>query len=350
VRYLAMLMVPASGLSVLACSLALDLDSVRQCQSSDECQYEAGLGTCVANKCVSPDIADSNTDSSMTALDSNDGTDQTDSVTVGDPSGPSSTFTGPDTESGGDESNSASDPTEGGNDDDSADTEAQMTGCPSPAIAGTDALLLIDDMEPVEGSTIADASLPQVDGRRGQWYTSNDGSGIQMPSPFVPSLGGANGTNYSARTSVQSFTGWGASFGVPLNARSTTSNMNCPYDATAFDGIHFWARGSGSWTFAVATQDTVPIATGGRCDAVCNDGFQTVLIVSDTWTYFEFPWEILRQGGWGMAAEWNASELMLLQWNAPVATTDDVFILEVDEIGFVFEPEGSETGEASTGG
>jgi len=73
-----------------------------------------------------------------------------------------------------------------------------------------------------------------------------------------------------------------------MNDGHASVTMKCPYN----DGPGVCIGGGYAFrppVSAATMQDTVPIATGGRCDAVCNDGFQTALIVSDTWTYFEVP-------------------------------------------------------------
>jgi len=324
--------VGANSLLLAACSFALDSDHVRQCRSSDECQYRVGLGTCMDHKCVPPNVAGSDTDDSPTSLDETDGSSGG-TVTASDPANSTSTLTDSDTESN--EVMGASDPeSTRGSGDGEAESGGEPSICTLPPPAGSDPDLLIEDLEPAPNASAPDTGILQVDGRRGAWYIASDGTGMQVPSPFTPSPGGAAGTNYSAQLSVTGFSLWGAGFGLSLNATARVANKLCPYDASAFDGLQFWARGSGPWSLQVATVDTLDSFRGGTCEEVCNDAFAESLSLTDEWQFFEIPWESLAQGGWGHPADWDPTELMLLQWSVPESQTDETFVFEVDEIGF----------------
>lgn len=318
-----------------ACLALLDVDNVRQCKTSEECTFEAGQGSCVEGTCIPLEAGagDSDDPESGKSEDSASGEDASGSTASGFTSFPSA--------SSGEDSSTTSD-------EDGADgtTGGGSAFCPGTTPKATDPSLLIDDLERRGGAVAADADLPEIEGRRGSWYIANDGTGLQVPSPFEPTPEGAVGTFHSARSTAQGFETWGAAFGVPLNG---SGFLNCPYDGSAFDGVRFWARGHGAWQFQVATLDTQPVAFGGRCEGVCNDTFSLALNVEDTWSLFEVPWVALAQAGWGDPAEFNAAELMLLQWSIGASATDDIFVLYIDEVGFIgAEDGGSETGSESS--
>src|SRR5690606_1927607 len=98
---------------------------------------------------------------------------------------------------------------------------------------------LIDDLDD------GDASIAEVGGRIGAWYTYNDETtgGEQAPpsdSDFAPSAGGPTDSGFMARTTGSGFTEWGAGMGFDLN---NPGDAKGTWDASAFTGVAFKARG-----------------------------------------------------------------------------------------------------------
>jgi hypothetical protein len=113
---------------------------------------------------------------------------------------------------------------------------------------------LIDDMEG------AFPHLPQSGGRNGGWYTTHDSTYGQVSPARAMLLQPARGTSrFAAEFAGGGFTDWGAQLGVSLRSPSAG------YDASAFCGVRFMVKGSGSgWSFLISDRQSVP--EGGVCD------------------------------------------------------------------------------------
>ncbi|MEM7154458.1 MAG: hypothetical protein AAF799_16545 [Myxococcota bacterium] len=198
---------------------------------------------------------------------------------------------------------------------------------------------LIDDLELELGQIFPDEAIPEVDGRVGFWFTYNDESpmGMQTPAPgsFQPTEMGATGTEFSARTFGDGFDSWGAGMAVVLN---NDFDGNCPYDASSYDGVTFYARGMGQIRFMITTRATTELKAGGTCDpsmGQCADHHGVFIDLVDSWTEYTFTWEELTQLGWGIEAEFNPRRIMEFNWQTVV---DEPFDFSVDELAFHAAP------------
>jgi hypothetical protein len=116
--------------------------------------------------------------------------------------------------------------------------------------------LLIDDMEARSGYICEGA------GRKGAWYSYNDQSkdSEQWPPPTaeagVPiavSTSDRTGNGHAMRTYGHGYTVWGAGIGFDLNYDyRATPHVYGTFDASDYDGISFWHKGSG-FSFRVNT-------------------------------------------------------------------------------------------------
>ncbi len=221
---------------------------------------------------------------------------------------------------------------------------------PPPRCDGTPVggdIALIDDLEVDEGAMESDGQIHPVDGRVGFWFTYNDATAgaMQEPeSPFLPQPGGVGGSEYAARTWGDGFTDWGAGMAVSIN---NDFSGDCPYDASNFDGISFWARGTGSVRFHLATVATTPVDSGGTCTGTCYDNFGTSVELTDEWTQVVVTWDELSQEGWGDAADFETGELMQIHWQMAPSEPFDVYI---DDLSFWPEDEDMGGSSGSTGG
>ena len=208
---------------------------------------------------------------------------------------------------------------------DSNAADAAPEKCPAVAPkAGTHPL--IDDLEDGDGV------LLDADGRRGFWYTTNDGTaGTQTPVPgttFVPASAGAHGSSYFARATGRNFSDWGAALCIMLHQAGDNS---CRYNATGTSGLRFSTRGTGTITISVATAATVPIESGGSCFSGCYDYHATTFTLTSTWITRQISYASLAQGGWGTAAFFQPSALMYIEFAAGPNVTFDIGI---DDISF----------------
>lgn len=187
---------------------------------------------------------------------------------------------------------------------------------------------LIDDLED------GDAVIYELGGRIGLWYAYDDGTGgTSNPAAmtdFHSTAGGPNDSMYSAILVGNGFTDWGAGMGFDIN--NSGGLVKHTFDASAFTGIAFQARGSGTVKFKVQTEAIVPVAEGGTCDAgtACNDAYFTSVQLTSSWQQHVIPFAMLDQGHWGQAAAWNAATIVGLQWEAGANTAIEIAI---DDVG-----------------
>jgi hypothetical protein len=175
---------------------------------------------------------------------------------------------------------------------------SQMADVPSSPRACGDPLM-IDDMEDMNNQICPTA------GRVGSWWTTSDGTSTDL-TPAVGSeftqtpIPGGRGTSHTAaRLAGSGFTGWGALMAFGL----TTDGGNAPYDASAVDGITFWAKTNANGVgFEINTLDTVPSSQGGTCvdsatSVNCYQSWQYWIDAPalDTWFQVSVPFSALAQ-------------------------------------------------------
>ncbi len=215
---------------------------------------------------------------------------------------------------------------------------ASLVGCAGggeTAPVGGD---LVDDLED------GDDAIVDADGRRGGWYTFNDETdGMQEPpgSGFVPTPGGAGDSAYAAGTSGGGFTEWGAGMGFDLNNPEAVGETGerAAYDASAYAGIAFQARGNVDVRVALETLGVTPTDRGGSCTPSTTEGMEcedvhgVAIELTDEWREIQIPFAQIRQGGWGKpvpfaAAEVTAVLFMVAQGEDFEITVDDVRLYE----------------------
>jgi hypothetical protein len=185
----------------------------------------------------------------------------------------------------------------------------------------------IDDLED------CDAAIANTDGRTGSWYQYLDTFGSTLaPATFTPEMGGSPNsprcsvhvkgmTVERAAMMVFGFAGVGFSF---------TGNM--PIDSSAYDGITFWARGSGQIRAAVTIPATTDVMFGGTCNRVCGDSYGLVVDLTDDWKQYDIPWSALDQAGWGTPATFSESQMTGIDFGFESGTVFDAFI---DDVGYL---------------
>jgi hypothetical protein len=231
------------------------------------------------------------------------------------------------------------DPTDDPTDDDPEPIDAGIDARPELVIdAGPDAMppdpLDIDNLEDGNDSIITQQ------GRRGDWYSYNDGTaGVQMPptSSFASSSPGADGSARAARTTGHGFTLWGAGMGFDLNSLPNPGGGVGRIDGSAYTGISFKAKGTGAMRVNVQTVAVLLVASGGTCVAgateeeACEDAHGKDIPLTSTWTTHKVPWTGMTQVGWGKMITFDKTKLTGILWQVEQGVTFDFWI---DDIKF----------------
>ncbi len=233
--------------------------------------------------------------------------------------------------------------TSGGTGGGAAAVSSKCGSGPFPVSDGS--AMPIDDLE--DGNL----DVPKADSRSSRWFFQTDGSmtGTSQPAAaaLIPVDGGANGTTKAFHLAGDLFTTWGVVLGTGLN---DALGLNCPYDASAYGGISFYAKGSGQIRFAVAESAIYPTSLGGTCvsptpaDADCFNAHGKLITLTADWTQYEIPWSELAQGNWGVRAAFDPKTIMLIEFAA--TNEQQPFDFWVDELQFL---EAGATG-SGTGG
>jgi hypothetical protein len=197
----------------------------------------------------------------------------------------------------------------------------------SPGFGGP---LLIDDVQDADN-----AIEKSLSGRTGWWYVSDDGTGFTHPPSdpsgviaLVPEADPENIQNILIHMSGSGHTSWGASLVVGLRAGTID---DCLFDASAFSGISFRIKGSGSIHVKLPIARTLSSANSplGKCTGACDDHFGAGAVLSETWRTVTYLWSELTQEGWGVMTVFSPTELTEIQWHAGPSSAFDVYIDDV---------------------
>ncbi len=206
----------------------------------------------------------------------------------------------------------------------------------APSMPDPTSGLLIDDFEDGDGT-----SFPVLGGQ-GLWFVVNDGSGLQFPAPCtLPSLLSEpeRGSRRAMRTYGQGFISQPGGYSlIGLSVRSGAPACDQSIDASAFDGVEFWARGSGTVRFFIGTVATHPLIDAGSCPANCYDAHGNSVTLGATWQRYRMRFDQLLQEGWGYPAGFDRSKILGLHWSAKVAPFDPTpsacFDFWIDDVAF----------------
>jgi hypothetical protein len=132
------------------------------------------------------------------------------------------------------------------------------------------------------------------------------------------------------------YTGWGGGVGTTL--RAGAADQSTPWDAAAYSGISFWARGEGPMWAQVSLAETRSADQDypGLCQTVlalnCNDNYVSAAFeLTPDWTRYEIPFAALKQEGWGHPVPWtfNVSSFEF-RWG-----TEGSFDFWIDDLRFL---------------
>jgi hypothetical protein len=156
------------------------------------------------------------------------------------------------------------------------------------------------------------------------WYEYKDSTASASLAPLAIASPGANGTSKAIHLSGSGFQGFGAGLGLM---------MVCT-DASAFQGITFWAKGTSGTSNDIALQVAIPatqaVADLGDCTSKCYDHPSKKVLLTSSWQQYSVKFTDLAQAGFGNPASY-AGIIMALNW---VSIEGPSLDFQVDEISF----------------
>jgi hypothetical protein len=195
----------------------------------------------------------------------------------------------------------------------------------TPLAAAEGSNPLIDDFED------GDLHVPMIEHRAGQWLTFNDGTGTQFPKPGSVAAasripGGRGASHFGVHNVGSKFSKWGANFSLELNPR------RC-YDASAYGGIEFWARGHGEIRAAVKMTQVVSEEFGGSCKQDCFDAHTKRIKLTRDFSRVVVRWADLSQKGFGKTVAFDPRSLYSIELEVPPEQTP--FDFWIDDVSFI---------------
>jgi hypothetical protein len=186
---------------------------------------------------------------------------------------------------------------------------------------------LIDDWED------AGSALLRADGRSGAWLTFDDGTSKQnvaSSSQLQPSrlIGGRsrNGLHLSGGR----FSEWGVTFGTDLATGAC-------YDASAYDGIAFWAKGEVAVYVGVQVIDVQSPKFGGFCSGDgCYNSHRRRVNLTPAWQRHVVRWSELEQLHPTSRFPLDTKRIRFLEFT--ILPEDTPFDVWLDDVSFVSKP------------
>jgi endoglucanase len=144
------------------------------------------------------------------------------------------------------------------------------------------AALLVDDCE--------------GNGLKGNWSSYCDKYSSILPTPFAFTQGGY-ATPHCARLDVE----------IKAGEQYPYAGMNTmfsPQNLSSYEGVRFWAKGSGNWSCQLPIPAT----------ATAYNHYLSPIQVTDQWTLFELPFSSFVQT-WGTHVPWDPTAVNGVQWS-----------------------------------
>ena len=177
------------------------------------------------------------------------------------------------------------------------------------------------------------------------WSTTNDATAGAMQTPagaFMAEVSTSD-LHYSAHTTGNGFTNWGAGLALSL------ANVKGCYDFSKFTGFTFSAKGPANLVIAAQVTGVLPPSSGGTCTGTCFDSHETTVTVGSDFASHTVYWNQLHQGGWGTPVVFEPADLKALIFE--VGPADMPFNYWLDNISFVNTPPPNQgTGGSGAGG
>jgi hypothetical protein len=205
---------------------------------------------------------------------------------------------------------------------------------PSNASVGCRRLSASGDDATIDSFEDGDLELAELEGQNGFWFPTREGVELEVEEPDSPFQGQA--LHITAEPENVAGRGVGLVF---LRA----DGVACPYNLSAFDGVTFWARGSGPLRFSVAVPGTMPIEEGGSCFGEgCGNYHGASADVSERWGFYRFAFRgLAQQPGWGQPAGFDAGEILGMRVTLAAGLGADLWL---DDVRFHPDPASPDAG------
>jgi len=187
---------------------------------------------------------------------------------------------------------------------------------------------VIDDFEDGDFSL---PTNPAREGRAGNWYTANDGSGIATLDVLAIKRGASSVNGLHARG--KDFKIWGSGFAVDLNNPGGNESGKATFDASAYSGITFWARAETPTMLIVALPNADTDEAGKIC-SVCSHHYGRQQQLTTTWQRFTVPFAelSLEVGGVPAPKAFDSSGLVSVFFRFAQGASYDV---QIDDVAFI---------------
>lgn len=181
---------------------------------------------------------------------------------------------------------------------------------------------LIDDFEDGDGASA------QLEGRGRNWMLSFDfdraGAVERVPVPERLAAVGPHG-RYAVHFTGERLLDWGAVLHLPFWP-------NDCYDASAYAGLTFWAKGPGRVFVGAREVRVVDVKWGGTCEENCYNVHSKALDLERVWRHYRIPWAEMLQRGYDMPPL-DPSSIHSIQFL--ISAADTPFDLWVDDVAFL---------------
>jgi hypothetical protein len=197
---------------------------------------------------------------------------------------------------------------------------SRASAAPRVCLHGAGREPVIDDFEDGDGA------IRPLEGRRGTWYVARDSDPRGSSQPLLPSVRPeATAENrYALHSQAGELLDWGASIEIAFAPPC--------YDASAYAGVAFSARGPGRLYLAAREVRVVGIEYGGSCTRDCYNTHAHKVDLDGTWRRFEIRWSELHQRGYAMP---SLDPRSLHSLTFQVHAEDTPYDLWIDDVEFL---------------
>lgn len=144
---------------------------------------------------------------------------------------------------------------------------------------------------------------------------------------------------YCARTYGEGFAAWGAGIGLDLNDPGLLPppmTDRSTYDASAYRGVAFAAKGMGPLRFEIGTAAVETNTAGGTCLAgttnpSCGDNHGVDIPLTTDWRTYAVPFSRLTQEGFGLRVPFDRTKVVALYFSV---SEGQPFDFSIDDVGF----------------